>query len=65
MNTRIYIAPVAETVGAEPVMLLAGSGVSADGIGYGGIDIDGLVTPEAPELDMDLSQTVEDMVLGL
>ena len=32
------------------MQLLAGSGVSADGIGYGGIDDDGTTDPEAPEL---------------
>ena len=42
-----YITPAIELVEEEAAMLLAGSGVSADGIGYGGIDTDGSVDPES------------------
>ena len=46
MNKKSYIAPMSEELGCDPVMLL---GVSAtdQGMGYGGVDEDGLKEPAA------------------
>ncbi|MBR1505069.1 MAG: hypothetical protein IJ614_03055 [Prevotella sp.] len=45
---KTYIAPMMETVEYEPVQLLTGSGVNADGIGFGGVDSEGTMDPSAP-----------------
>ena len=39
-----------ETVEYEPVQLLTGSGVNADGIGFGGVDSEGTMDPSAREM---------------
>ena len=39
----------------EKVTLLAGSGVTGDGIDFGGVDINGDLEPSAPEL-LDLEE---------
>ena len=37
----------------ENMQLLAGSGVTADGIDYGGVDDEGTLDPTAPGLEID------------
>ena len=47
-----YITPTMESMEYQPVMLLTGSGVVGNnGIPFGGIDVDGTVTPGSRELD--------------
>lgn len=48
-----YMAPSMQTVEVRTRGILAASGVSSDGILYGGVDVDGLLDPAAPEQDID------------
>lgn len=50
MKKREYMTPSMDVVEIEKVTLLAGSGVTSDGIDYGGIDDNGLLDPDAPGL---------------
>ena len=50
MKKKEYIAPLTEMVEIENMQLLTGSGVTADGIDYGGVDEDGILDPSAPGL---------------
>lgn len=50
MKKRLYIAPVMEVVEINTMTLLAGSGVTSNGIGFGGEDTGGDLDPSAPEL---------------
>ena len=49
MKKKEYIAPSLEVMEIKNMQLLAGSGVSSDDIGYGGVDDDGSIEPQAPE----------------
>lgn len=51
MKKKEYMTPTMDVVEIEKVTLLAGSGVTGDGIGYGGIDDTGGLDPDAPTLD--------------
>ncbi len=49
---KIYVIPAMEVVEVKPMTLLSGSGVVGDnGIPFGGIDVDGTVTPGSRELE--------------
>jgi len=50
MKKNTYMTPALQVVEAETQELLAVSGVSSDGIGYGGVDIDGSLDAAATEL---------------
>ena len=50
MKKREYMTPSMDVVEIEKVTLLAGSGVTSDGIDYGGTDDNGLLDPDAPGL---------------
>ena len=49
MKMKEYITPSVEAVEIEDMQLLAGSGVTADDIDYGGVDEDGILDPQVPE----------------
>lgn len=51
MKKKEYMTPTMDVVEIEKVTLLAGSGVTGDGIGYGGIDDTGGLDPDAPTLE--------------
>jgi hypothetical protein len=51
MDKKTYAAPAVELLDAETEMVLAGS-VTADGIGWGGIDTEGTGNPEAPAFNI-------------
>ena len=53
MKKKEYIAPLMEVVETKNMQLLAGSGVTADGIDYGGVDDEGTLDPTAPGLGID------------
>ncbi len=53
MKKKEYIAPLTEMVEIENMQLLTGSGVTADGIDYGGVDDEGTLDPTAPGLGID------------
>lgn len=53
MKMKEYITPSVEAVEIEDMQLLAGSGVTADGIDYGGVDDEGTLDPTAPGLEID------------
>lgn len=50
MKKKEYMTPTMDVVETEELMLLAGSGVSSDDIGYGGVDEGGTLDPAAPAL---------------
>ena len=50
MKKKEYMTPTMDVVEIEKVTLLAGSGVTSEDIGYGGID-DGGLDPDAPTLE--------------
>ena len=50
MRKKEYMTPTMDVVETEGLTLLAGSGVSSDGIGYGGVDENGDLDPAAPAL---------------
>jgi hypothetical protein len=50
MKKKEYMTPTMDVVEIEKVTLLAGSGVTSDEIGFGGIDEEGTLDPAAPEL---------------
>lgn len=53
-SKKTYIAPVTKIIYLQQVLLLVGSGVTSNGIGYGGVDGDGSLDPAAPpSLDLD------------
>jgi hypothetical protein len=52
MMKKSYITPAMESMEFQPVELLNASGVSgSNGITYGGVDLDGTVTPGSRELE--------------
>lgn len=53
MKKKEYMTPSIEVVEIKNMQLLAGSGVTSDGIDYGGIDEEGILDPMTPELDID------------
>ena len=53
MKKKEYIVPSMEVVEIKNMQLLAGSGVTSDGIDFGGIDDEGTLDPTAPGLDID------------
>jgi hypothetical protein len=53
MKKKEYIAPSMDVVEIKNMQLLAGSGVTADGIDYGGVDDEGTLDPTAPGLEID------------
>ena len=53
MKKKEYIAPLMEVVEIKNMQLLTGSGVTADGIDYGGVDDEGTLDPTAPGLGID------------
>lgn len=48
MQKKEYMIPTMDVVEIEKVTLLAGSGVTSDGIDFGGIDEGGTLDPAAP-----------------
>ena len=53
MMKKVYITPTLNMEKLEAAKLLAGSGVKAEGIGYGGIDSGGSLDPAAPQFIFD------------
>ena len=53
MKKKEYIVPSMEVVEIKNMQLLAGSGVTSDGIDFGGIDDEGTLDPTAPGLAID------------
>ena len=53
MKKKAYMMPAMQVVEVKTQGILAASGVSSDGILYGGVDVDGLLDPAAPEQDID------------
>ena len=53
MKKKEYIVPSMEVVEIKNMQLLAGSGVTSDGIDFGGIDDEGTLDPTAPGLEID------------
>lgn len=53
MKKKEYIAPSMDVVEIKNMQLLAGSGVTADGIDYGGVDDEGIIDPSSPDLGLD------------
>ena len=53
MKKKEYIIPLMKVVELKKMQLLAGSGVSSDGIDYGGVDDEGTLDPMAPSLGID------------
>ena len=53
MKKKEYIVPSMEVVEIKNMQLLAGSGVTSDGIDFGGIDDEGVLDPMSPGLDID------------
>ena len=51
MRKKEYMTPTMDVVETEELMLLAGSGVSSDDIGYGGVDEGGTLDPASPDLE--------------
>ena len=51
MKKKEYMTPSLEVVEIEEVTLLAGSGVTSDGIYFGGTDNDGTHDSDAPTLE--------------
>ena len=49
---RTYIAPQSEEVTMVFTSLLCASVVSDNGIGYGGVDTEGVKEPSAPPIDV-------------
>ena len=55
MKKKAYMMPAMQVVKIDNVQLLSGSGVTSEnGILYGGIDVDGLLDPAAPQQDIDI-----------
>ena len=50
MKRKEYIIPLMKVVELNKMRLLTGSGVTSDGIDYGGVDEDGILDPSAPGL---------------
>ena len=48
MNKKEYMTPSMELIDMDALTLLAGSGVTSDDIGYGGVDENGELDPSAP-----------------
>ena len=60
MKKKEYIAPSMEVMEIKNMQLLAGSGVTSDsGIGYGGIDDEGIIDPTAPDLGLGIDPISE------
>ncbi len=57
MIKKEYMTPAIEELECEMAELLAGSGVSSDDIGWGGVDEEGTLDPNAPMLP-DMSDIV-------
>ena len=53
MKKKAYMMPAMQVVEVKTQGILAASGVSSDEILYGGVDVDGLLDPAAPEQDID------------
>ena len=51
MRKKEYTTPTMDVVETEELMLLAGSGVTSDEIGFGGVDDTGGLDPDAPTLE--------------
>ena len=51
MKKKEYMTPTMDVVEIEKVTLLAGRGVTSDGIDYGGVDDSGALDPDAPTLE--------------
>jgi hypothetical protein len=50
MKKNTYMTPAMQVVEAETQEMLAASGVSSEGIEYGGVDIDGSLDAAAAEM---------------
>ncbi len=51
MKKKEYMTPTMDVVEINKVTLLAGSGVTSDEIGFGGVDDTGGLDPDAPTLE--------------
>ncbi len=49
---KTYIIPELELIAVSNLSLLTVSGVTGNGIGYGGVDDSGIIAPEAPPLEL-------------
>jgi hypothetical protein len=48
MKKKIYMTPDIQVVEIEMTQLLAASGITSDGIEWGGVDTEGTLDPAAP-----------------
>ncbi len=58
MKKKEYITPNMRMLSCGMGSLLSGSGVSADGIGYGGVDKDGSMDPSAKYDDISFNENI-------
>ena len=59
MKKKQYIIPEVKEEAIESVRLMSGSGVTSEGIDYGGVDEDGTIIPGARGIDNPFDITPE------